>query len=30
LGAHGTPTTLIDGKTIVGFDRQKLAEKLGL
>ena len=30
LGAQGTPTTLIDGKAIVGFDRQKLAEKLGL
>ena len=30
LGAHGTPTTLIDRKAIVGFDRQKLAEKLGL
>ena len=29
-GAQGTPTTLIDGKAIVGFDRQKLAEKLGL
>ena len=30
LGSQGTPTTVIDGEVIIGFDRQKIAEKLGL
>ena len=30
LGAQSTPTTVIDGEVIVGFDRTALKKKLGL
>ncbi len=30
LGAQATPTTVIDGEVIIGFNRKVLAEKLGL
>ncbi len=31
MGSQATPTTVIDGETIViGFDRKKLSEELGL
>ena len=30
LGAQSTPTTVIDGEVIVGFNRTALKEKLGL
>jgi len=30
LGSRGTPTAVIDGQTVVGFDRQKLGELLGI
>ncbi|MDP8952243.1 MAG: hypothetical protein M3N18_08410 [Actinomycetota bacterium] len=30
LGAQATPTTVIDGEVIVGFNRTALKEKLGL
>lgn len=28
LGSQGTPTTVIDGEVIIGFEPKKLAEKL--
>lgn len=30
LGAQSTPTTVIDGEVIVGFNRRALKKKLGL
>ena len=30
LGAQSTPTTVIDGEVIVGFNREVLKKKLGL
>lgn len=30
LGSQGTPTTVIDGEVVVGFDPKKLAAKLGV
>ncbi|WP_119066931.1 glutaredoxin family protein [Rubrobacter indicoceani] len=31
MGSQATPTTVIDGETIIiGFDRNKLSEELGL
>ena len=30
LGSRTVPTTLVDGKTVVGFDLQRLKELLGL
>jgi hypothetical protein len=30
MGAQVTPTTTIDGEVILGFDRAKIAERLGL
>lgn len=30
LGSQSTPTTVIDGEVIVGFNRKALTEKLGL
>lgn len=30
LGSQGTPTTVIDGEVIIGFDRTALKEKLGI
>ena len=30
MNSQSTPTTVIDGEVIIGFDRQKIAEKLGL
>lgn len=30
MGSQATPTTLIDGEVIIGFDRAKISEKLGL
>ena len=30
LGAQATPTTVIDGEVIIGFNRTALKEKLGI
>ena len=30
MNSKATPTTVIDGEVIIGFDRQKISEKLGL
>lgn len=30
MGSRGTPTTVIDGKVIIGFDRKRIMEALGL
>jgi hypothetical protein len=30
LGYQSTPVTLIDGEAVVGFDRDKLAQMLGI
>ena len=30
LGSRSTPTTLVDGEVVIGFDRQKLDRLLGL
>lgn len=30
MGAQATPTTVIDGEVIIGFDPDTLIEKLGL
>ena len=30
MGVFTTPATVIDGEVVVGFDRKKLAELLGL
>lgn len=30
LGSRSTPTTVIDGEVIVGFDRRRLSKLLGL
>ncbi|MBA2690883.1 MAG: glutaredoxin family protein [Rubrobacter sp.] len=30
MGSQATPTTVIDGETIIGFDRDKISEKLGI
>lgn len=30
LGVRATPVTLIDGKVIVGFDRNRIEQLLGL
>ncbi len=30
LGSRSTPTTLIDGEVVIGFDRRKLDQLLGL
>ncbi len=30
LNSQATPTTVIDGEVIIGFDRQQLSEKLGI
>lgn len=30
LGSHQTPTTLVNGEVIIGFDRKRLSELLGL
>jgi len=30
LGSRTLPTTVIDGETIIGFDRKRLAELLGI
>lgn len=30
LGVRATPVTLIDGETVVGFDRAKIERLLGL
>lgn len=30
MGSQATPTTTIDGDIIIGFDRDKLNEKLGI
>jgi len=29
-GFQSTPVTIIDGKSVVGFDQQKISELLGL
>lgn len=28
LGSQGTPTTVVDGEVVIGFDPKKLGEKL--
>ena len=30
LGSRSTPTTVIDGEVIVGFDRKRISELLGI
>lgn len=30
MGSQATPTTVIDGEVIIGFDRDKIREKLEL
>lgn len=30
MGSQATPTTVIDGEVIIGFDRKKISEKLGI
>jgi protein-disulfide isomerase len=30
MNSQATPTTVIDGEVIIGFDREKIEEKLGL
>jgi hypothetical protein len=30
MNSKSTPTTVIDGEIIIGFDKQKISEKLGL
>jgi glutaredoxin len=30
MGSQATPTTVIDGETIIGFDREKISDKLGI
>ena len=30
MNSQSTPTTVIDGEIIIGFDRQRVSEKLGL
>lgn len=30
MNSQSTPTTVIDGEVIIGFDQEKISEKLGL
>ncbi|CAN5720119.1 hypothetical protein BH20ACT11_BH20ACT11_11710 [soil metagenome] len=30
MNSQATPTTVIDGDVIIGFDQEKISEKLGL
>ncbi len=30
LGSRSTPTTVIDGEVIIGFDKQRISELLGI
>jgi protein-disulfide isomerase len=30
MNSQSTPTSVIDGEVITGFDKQKISEKLGL
>jgi glutaredoxin 3 len=30
MNSQSTPTTVIDGEVIMGFDKEKISEKLGL
>ncbi len=30
INSQSTPTTVIDGEVFIGFDKQKISEKLGL
>jgi protein-disulfide isomerase len=30
MNSQATPTTVIDGEVIIGFDRQRISERLGL
>lgn len=30
MNSQATPTTVIDGEVIIGFDQQKISEKLGI
>ena len=30
MNSQSTPTTVIDGEVIIGFDKQEIREKLGL
>ena len=30
VNSQSTPTTVIDSEVIIGFDKQKISEKLGL
>jgi glutaredoxin len=30
INSQSTPTTVIDGEVIIGFDKERISEKLGL
>ena len=30
MNSQSTPTTVIDGEVVIGFDRQKISELLGI
>jgi glutaredoxin len=30
LGSRSTPTTVIDGEVIIGYDRHRISERLGI
>ena len=30
MNSQSTPTTVIDGEVIIGFDKEKISQKLGL
>ena len=30
INSQSTPTTVIDGEVIIGFDKEKISQKLGL
>ncbi|MDP8973321.1 MAG: hypothetical protein M3N45_09145 [Actinomycetota bacterium] len=30
INSQSTPTTVVDGEVIIGFDKEKISEKLGL
>ena len=30
INSQSTPTTVVDGEVIIGFDKEKISEKLGI
>lgn len=30
MGSRGTPTTVVDGQVMIGFDRKRITEALGI